>query len=1497
MTSAQEFNCIFCNISFDDKEELQIHFRKHGDPKFNQTVKNSKNEMASEKSEDGEVVNCDVCSDVFPTISKAITHKHKMHPDHDAKYFCPWCGKLFTMKHLYNKHIQSNHKSEDQEQAGFHCDYCEVDFFMPSAMVYHNKYFHRQDTELAAIGHSKKLKMFNQEMLQVYYCPFCGEEYCNKVNLHKHMSDDHGDENQSPEDILRCPLCDAVFYHLDAYELHLTFHSIDDLYSEDNELAKEITEFSLETVPPTMEKVENESQEEDAGGSFGIEELLQQAMNESNDNDNTNEEVIREKRKKHKKHKKSKKAAITLDEFLTMNKDVFGEGIDFQGIEEVPSQIVAKQLNRNTKQKPGPKPLPSELQKLRKQGIVVKKNPVKHPSHLQGMKVTNKKIIMNYPQNMNKSTPTVQTKSNVPNTSNELLTKLLNQNNSQIKIVRKPAQTKLNNEELATEKDSSDSKISEADEQKQVETSNSKESAADSNKITGDESKAAENGNEIKESVGNIVSDYNSDEQKSKEDVQKSNLNDYKESIQEHVNEKDSFDDSNLKERANLGESEKRNSNSALRNISQNITIKSVLESCDSIPTDSKQLQVKHVQDSEKPLNDSDLEDEIAINKGNVNTNAAHIKNDSKNTSLNALKHLSHLITVKPMSPSKNLTPAFQDTTEQATDFDEDGHDEYFNDESDVAEQEINEDIIKKSRNPSVEKELKSENQNTYSKLDALKSLSKHITIKSVPLSPNKNAGTSQISGNVNKDNNFEEDIESEDVKNKIKQNSSVNMKKLANFKSPETNNSSPNLTNKAQVCNPVQKNKEVNMSNGNTSKTLLSETILKQLPNITAKPVNVGINTKQQIMTPTESKSVDLQKDKIVQNSVRQKKKEEEMEIFNIDDSDDDDTVAQNSSATRQITKTETTPTNKTPLKNVESKNVTDKSMDCVLKSLSKHITIKPTNQPKSHNEEKLQDDENYDTDHQTHSECDNVQQTVKKATESEVQNKLKNLSNITFKGSNSSLKISSSHDLQNIENNKHTDNCDSDSNGSENVKITELPEDYSDDDFPQQKSEPDESNLDKSVTVEEPHDSDNDNVTHSEDYDDIEDQIKSATLKRPMEDSNKTPTFLNSLKNVTIKSTKENKDDDDIPEDMEKLYPVIPNQNKELRIKPYRQASSVSQDENRQAATATKQQVTKSVARVVNQNASTSSNQANVVNKEVTVQRFQTKTVIQEITTTVTKTIRTVNQTVKQEIRNMNQNTSIPVRPQKIQNIRPNQQIRNFQGTPVRTAPPMMGPRIRNAVGPRPLIGANIRPSNQLVPVRGLNVARLSRPRMPVTKNPETQSTTGLHRPVVGKPLKISPNAMLTSTIKRPGAEEASGPFSCFKKPKESLIPGSEIADSNVQYTSSQMSKSNFVSTTKVMKGNSMVTSTQMKSEASSSCEQLTRLSGMSGLKVMKTSQTKQASKVEEKTEISGSKRSTLDAIERLQKQGLLVKKPRLDESNHSEHSNSENDDYYDT
>ncbi|OWR55796.1 hypothetical protein KGM_207751 [Danaus plexippus plexippus] len=79
------------------------------------------------------------------------------------------------------------------------------------------------------------------------------------------------------------------------------------------------------------------------------------------------------------------------------------------------------------------------------------------------------------------------------------------------------------------------------------------------------------------------------------------------------------------------------------------------------------------------------------------------------------------------------------------------------------------------------------------------------------------------------------------------------------------------------------------------------------------------------------------------------------------------------------------------------------------------------------------------------------------------------------------------------------------------------------------------------------------------------------------------------------------------------------------------------------------------------------------------------------------------------------------------------------------------------------------------------------------------------------------------------------------------------------------------------------------QMKSETSTSSHQLSKLSNVSGLKIVKTNA---SNKVEEKCEVTSANKNTLEALEKLQKQGLLIKKPRFEEYSEQTDSHSESD-----
>ncbi|XP_075978187.1 uncharacterized protein LOC142977938 [Anticarsia gemmatalis] len=1445
MTTEQKFNCIFCKDVFDSKEDLQVHFRKHADPKFKSNSRFNVDPQVSKKTkEKSDMVSCDVCSQMFPTISKAITHKHKVHPDHDAKYFCPWCGKLFTMKHPYNIHIQTSHEKQEQiEDKIFHCDCCDVDFLLPSAMVYHNKFFHRQDTDIPDVGISKKLKVYNQEIIQLHYCAFCGEEYENKVNLFKHITDDHSDENQSPEEVLKCPLCEAIFYHLDAYEIHLSFHSTEDLYSAQNDLFAELLDFSLETVPPMVEKVEgkedleaeSQSQDVDAettGNALGIEKFLELAMDQAEDSNSG--------RVKKKKHKKSKKSAITLDEFLSMNKDVFGEGLDFQGVEEVPTQVVAKQFK--TSKKIANTIASAELEKLKQKGIVVMKVASPRPS-----KVNQKRI-------MNKAIQKRELK-----TSSEVLTKLMNQSNNQIKIVKtsKPSVTKNEDAaENATEEEMLDQDVNICE----------KEGKEDIGEVLDNKC------NDEKDNVSNKPDDMetdgnNKDLPTTKTDTistPTTNLAEVSDEIPDVVPNETHIDD-------DITEADTSTLNSS--NETEQIVAQSD-KPC--VHEDEKKSSESKVPDSQlveavEDTNNSDVgeSDSEIVDKDAVDTNDIDIEDSNKHSdeiephkvspvvsSLSTLKHLSHL-TVKPIN--KNPPQLIKNNTVSKTE-------DSLTSNYEEPLQPINSIDVESSARPKI----------TVDKdptLDALKGLSKNITIKS--LTPSK-----KIVDNTESENETDTPIQKTNSNVKLKDvtaNTNLTVKKI------KVENSEPVPANKpVKFANNTIKNtpprKIINRTNTSTldmkSNSNCSETnantpsktnILRHLPNITTKPIVSNKNMLPKIVKQTNTSS------KIVETS---QKIEEIIEISDIDDSDEE--VANDNRPS-------------------EPKQDTIKSIN-PLQNLSKHITIKSLNQsvqaePKIKVEKVEEPVESNDDDapHLDAQDSDediisNIKPCSQKLSSRNIafKNALKNLGkNITVKSrtSSPSQSVKSQDNTSQDSNAGKYDSADESDSEIGKVKITEIDANNCDDDDEEHNDNCDAEPVDIEPVVESPHDSASDNDEPDNDVLDFETRIQATAVQRTNQEitNNKNTICLNNLKNIskslTIKSLNSASSDkiDKCKSQSNDNLEVTKNQGKQMtKESPVRNAPTIKNFQK--------------LGKVVDHSANESTNQKVSVNKEVTVKTFQTKTVIQEITTTVTKTIKTVNQTVKQEVRHSNHG-NIPVLPQKVLGMRPGTS-KNLQGVVIRHATPLPC-KPNNVVSQIRPIGTVVRPSKQIVPIRpGLNVTRP--PRLPSIKTNLPKSSP--NKQPIGKPLKFSPLAMSSSIAKRPNTEE--GPFSCFKKPKESLIPVSDVpsfgGDSTVQVSAASHSSTNYTSTSKIIKGNSVVTATQTKSEVTS-VQQMNRLGNSVGIKV-KNAQFKQT-QVQESSESNSMKRTTLEAIEKLQKQGLLVKKPRFEVNDNSDTEQPEN------
>ena len=163
---------------------------------------------------------CDVCGEVFETPTLAIQHKFKKHRGSTKKYFCGFCGKTFPLDVCKETHIQTEHKTEKKGSQIYQCKDCSAQFFNLDAIKNHIRTGHQRVSSLInpvfTFGPSKKIKRnIAGEANSVFYCHLCGHEYMVKFNLQKHIESLHSQEEKSapPEEIIKCKLCEAVFYN------------------------------------------------------------------------------------------------------------------------------------------------------------------------------------------------------------------------------------------------------------------------------------------------------------------------------------------------------------------------------------------------------------------------------------------------------------------------------------------------------------------------------------------------------------------------------------------------------------------------------------------------------------------------------------------------------------------------------------------------------------------------------------------------------------------------------------------------------------------------------------------------------------------------------------------------------------------------------------------------------------------------------------------------------------------------------------------------------------------------------------------------------------------------------------------------------------------------------------------------------------------------------------------------------------------------------------
>ncbi len=215
-TEPDDYQCGYCQDTFDSQNSMENHIRHFHSEKVNESDISTENESCDEE--------VNVLKDLIVVQTESIIDTFECFP----------CEQTFKSEEDLARHIQEVHDKESSDKSSsksrprnYKCSSCQKSFYTNSDLWSHerihsgSKYTcHLCGKKLASSGslHNHLKSVHDQE--KQFECQICQKKFALKQKLSTHELVEH--QGQKP---FQCNQCDKGFVHKQSFEAHLRKHN------------------------------------------------------------------------------------------------------------------------------------------------------------------------------------------------------------------------------------------------------------------------------------------------------------------------------------------------------------------------------------------------------------------------------------------------------------------------------------------------------------------------------------------------------------------------------------------------------------------------------------------------------------------------------------------------------------------------------------------------------------------------------------------------------------------------------------------------------------------------------------------------------------------------------------------------------------------------------------------------------------------------------------------------------------------------------------------------------------------------------------------------------------------------------------------------------------------------------------------------------------------------------------------------------------------------